>query len=94
MPQNLMYSFPPFKSILSSSKEIADLASFFLTPCIFDEAVLVFGLNSLGSRFIDSLSVILANGNSRSSIKVLHFGHLLSFGYGFTILYPQFLHMI
>ncbi|NVM18901.1 MAG: hypothetical protein HWN80_14390 [Candidatus Lokiarchaeota archaeon] len=72
IPQNFTYSFPP-RSILSSSKEIAVNTSFFLTPCIFEDAVSVLGLNSLGSSFFDSASVLLACGK-RLRKKLLHFG--------------------
>jgi len=60
IPQNFTYSFLPFRSILSASKEIEADFSFFLTPCIFEEAVSVLGLNSLGSSFFDSASVLSA----------------------------------
>jgi hypothetical protein len=71
---------------------MADVTSFFLTPCIFEEAVLVFGLNSLGSSFFDSTSVLLAYWK-RLGRNLLHFGHNWFFGYGFTIVYPQFSHI-
>jgi hypothetical protein len=58
IPQNFTYSFSPFRSILSASKSIGADFSFFLTPSIFEEAVSVLVSYSLGSRFLDSSSVL------------------------------------
>ena len=60
IPQNFMYSLFFFRSILSASKSIGADFSFFLTPGIFEDAVSVLGLNSLGSSFFDSASVLSA----------------------------------
>jgi len=60
IPQNFTYSLFSFRSILSASKSIGADFSFFLTPGIFEDAVSVLGLNSLGSSFFDSASVLSA----------------------------------
>jgi len=91
IPQNFTCSFLPFRSILSASKEIEAGFSFFLTPCIFEDAVSVLALNSLGSSFFDSSPVFLTY-LKRLGKNLPHFGQSWSFGYGFTILYPQFSH--
>jgi len=79
MPQNLTYSVSFSKVISSVSIEIAVPFSFFLTPSIFEDAVSVLGLNSLGSRFLDSRSVLLAY-LKRSGRNFLHFGQSWSLG--------------
>ena len=86
-----MYS-PFCNSTLSPSYTILGAAFFTLTfPFNLDDTVVVFVSNSLGSGF-SSISFSSSEYLKRLARNFWHFGQSWSFGYGFTILYPQCSH--